>query len=742
MARHPCSHGCGLPAFGSYATCCTHCIGPDGPHAGDCEAKAERGATAVIRVVGATLWQSFVKFGRMDPFAIADYVQAGGEKVRIGCTSAARGAHLEPLWHFTCRQVKYSGAGSGDELRLQVLEGHWGGLASPKNCGEAIVMVEQLLEGAHLSAGLKQGQSQELPLMKKGQQTGVITVQLFLHLTGGRGFQRGLGSVDLSVPAVANAGCLTSVDPSLFQLPAKRFGVSGGTAPFFELRLNDVAEQSQSYWIGKDLSHAMDEVGFYEQRRVLAAAGSQGLEHLFQFMFEYLGVLECNEEGFEQGPPRQLLVLRNLGDGCLKLRLLDIKIGEKTAAAGWQGKTRIAALRQSLVDGFTNSYVEGFRLEGFDGQPPALKSMDPLLDLGGSEDFSEKLRRKAMRLMLQRMPATDFLMHFLDLRQAPAFATSALATELSAIEVAELVLHEVTVKLTALAVACRRAPAPQKWIGSSVALGFDAGRAPSRCTPESQLRSRVLVKIFDWGRSELNALERHTTLSAQEQGDRLEYWRYYAGGIDRLCWEAAREYWHRFTNVRGWHQALLTVFDFDSVGHNDYIGQVQVPMAIMQETTSPLMNRYGKAVHGRDGPATITYSVSWIDFPGGARLKGTWRIHVLRASNLVGLDGLRGQSSDPFVSVTVSSEDGLLRWRQDSAMAPKTLHPVWDETFDVPAAKPSEFPHELLQQAADIVAAEDLFPVSASQEETAGLEALTLWRKCLDQSVGRISVKW
>jgi hypothetical protein len=31
--------------------------------------------------------------------------------------------------------------------------------------------------------------------------------------------------------------------------------------------------------------------------------------------------------------------------------------------AGWQGKSRVAALRQSMVDGITNSSCEGFRLE-------------------------------------------------------------------------------------------------------------------------------------------------------------------------------------------------------------------------------------------------------------------------------------------------------------------------------------------------------------------------------------------
>ena len=68
-------------------------------------------------------------------------------------------------------------------------------------------------------------------------------------------------------------------------------------------------------------------------------------------------------------------VMENLHSGRSKLRLLDIKVGQKTAQAGWQGKSRAAALKQSILDGHTNSAGEGFRLEGFDGQPHTLTSM-------------------------------------------------------------------------------------------------------------------------------------------------------------------------------------------------------------------------------------------------------------------------------------------------------------------------------------------------------------------------------
>eukprot|EP00960_Hanusia_phi_P012211 356171-Hanusia_phi.AAC.5 len=46
-------------------------------------------------------------------------------------------------------------------------------------------------------------------------------------------------------------------------------------------------------------------------------------------------------------------------------------------------------------------------------------------------------------------------------------------------------------------------PVPQKWIGSSVALGFDACQLPRRDNSLAKEIDKVIVNIFDWGRSEL-----------------------------------------------------------------------------------------------------------------------------------------------------------------------------------------------------------------------------------------------
>merc|ERR1719193_2657859 len=130
--------------------------------------------------------------------------------------------------------------------------------------------------------------------------------------------------------------------------------------------------------------------------------------------------------------------------------------------------------------------------------------MDPLLDvakLGLRHRKSQDVRKKARRFMLQRTPPSDILMHLVDSHQEPLdIEDSELSSWRSPTEVAELALHEMACRLAALSVACRRAPAPQKWVGSSVALGFDAGTLPPRHAPEAKVRREVRVSIFDWGR--------------------------------------------------------------------------------------------------------------------------------------------------------------------------------------------------------------------------------------------------
>lgn len=628
--------------------------------------------------------------------------------------------------------MAYSGNGSGDKLRFQVMEENFLGFGKSTFCGDATVPVDMLLSGARtVSVGFMQTQPQPIPLYKRGENTGRIVVQILIHLPE-------------NDEQVAD---LTYVDTEKFVTPVQRLGVSGGTAPFFSLQLTKPeGKRFGDYWIGKDLSRATDEVQFYEKVKSLSKHSSREVQALYNFMFEYDGILKTTEKDVEDPGPLELLVLQNMRHGRKSLRLLDIKVGEKTAAANWKGKSRLAALRQALIDEHTNSQAEGFRLEGFDGQTPVLLSMDPLLDIGGEEGHSKSTQKKARRLMLQRLPAADMLTHFLDLHSYdPQKHPSS--------ELAEVVLDEICKKLVGLTVACCSTQAPQKWIGSSVALGFDDAFAENIAhqdgegfSPEQEadLRKSVLVKIFDWGRSELNTLEEHSTRSAEEQQDRLDFWRLYVGGIQRLAWEAARAYRHRFGNSDSWAKVQLVVYDFDSMTDSDFMGQVFVDLAETPETTAPLLTADGAPVVGKEGEATITYSISWRRFHAASRLQGAWSVRIIRAEKLPVCDTsvwpLSG-SSDPFVKVFAFSTEESYRCVQRSTVKVKNLDPVWEETFDLPIGKPE---HANLEAIVGSPKAED-FPIGLTlpaviytlEVPKAEAEGLKYWTELMHTICGR-----
>jgi len=300
--------------------------------------------------------------------------------------------------------------------------------------------------------------------------------------------------------------------------------------------------------------------------------------------------------------------------------------------------------------------------------------MDPLLDLGMTGNA--KMAKKALRVMLQRMPAAEMLLHWLDLHQEPSdVPNEKLKLQLCTTEVAEIVCHEAVRSLCGLAVACRRSPVPQKWIGSSVGLGFDSGSLPQRKGGEEEVRKSTLVCIFDWGRSELNTMNKHMQLSEKDQLDRGEFWRYYMGGIDCLAWEAARAYQHRF-----------------SCSKNDFIGRLCVPVEETPETCADLNSKDGNHVvgdYGWRGSATLTYSITWRPFPQPSRMKGAWRVHLIRAQHLPRQDKMQLRTtSDPMCEITACAADpkGLLCLRQVSSVKVRHLDPEWGETFDLPVA--------------------------------------------------------
>lgn len=746
----------------------------------------------VFRILKAELLSTQVTLGWMSPYARVVWSCADGRKVEVCRTAKHRMGHKNPVWDHTCPGFRFLGRGSGETVHFQVLQDKVG--RPSIICGEAAVAVDELLAGSQAasSGGPEVGLQKDLPLGRSGED-GYITVQAILISYGfgetARRKNTSLDSLeddDRGPPMVAiKTGCeldmaevsqmvrnaqspsswdvgsaimaasrteVTDVEPSLFEQPVSRLGVSGGTAPFFRLLLcGKQHKHVRDYWIGKDKARAEGEVAFYEEvlrlrDRNASADGSSasGMEDLMEFMFEYAGILTAPEAGVPLGtPPRQLLVLRNAKHGYRSLRMLDVKIGERTGAAGWQGKSRLGALKQNLLDGVTNSAAEGFRLEGFSDLPPALASMDPLLDIGGTSD--KRKHNKALRIMLQRMTGPEMFMHFLDVHEKPADPGDALLhTMRSPMEHAEITLNEMLKKLVHLAMSCRSVPAPQKWIGSSVLLGFEAGSVPERRELEEALRDRAQVTIFDWGRSELTKLEKHMMLPTAEQADRTRYWRFYCRGIDRLAWEAVRAYFHRFSNDEEWRQVIATVYDFDSMSANDFIGRAVLklePSAAGTVLTVPLTDTNGRQVRGPGGPSTLTYCVAERRYPESSRLLRAWRVTILRASCLPVCNMIRGLS-DPFVSLLALSRSAVLRVRQETQVKTGTLDPAWNATLELPIVRKTPEDGrsalaETLGEVRPLLGIDRLLPVmlpAVDVEAAASDEAFKRWVQHLDEA--------
>mmetsp|Transcript_70292 Transcript_70292/g.198349 ORF Transcript_70292/g.198349 Transcript_70292/m.198349 type:complete len:387 (-) Transcript_70292:39-1199(-) len=275
---------------------------------------------------------------------------------------------------------------------------------------------------------------------------------------------------------------------------------------------------------------------------------------------------------------------------------------------------------------------------------------------------------------------------------------------MTAIEVAEITLHEVVKRLTSLACACRSVDVPQKWVGSSLGLSFDCARPrPRGAVGEAAARQAVQVNLFDWGRSDFNTVRQHNELSQEDQHDRAYFWQNYIGGVDRLAWEVVRTYWHRFCNDGAWAPTFeVLVYDFDSITGDDFLGKQDLqlrptggPRTVELATTSGALGCVSRA-------AQLTYSVEHCTLPAGARLKESWRITMHKAVGLPIADEI-ARKSDPYLVVKATSADGRFCFRQRSSVKVGCLDPVWEETFDLAiAAAPSQLP-ELLRGAAGAV---------------------------------------
>eukprot|EP00931_Biecheleriopsis_adriatica_P122424 TRINITY_DN97414_c0_g1_i1.p1 TRINITY_DN97414_c0_g1~~TRINITY_DN97414_c0_g1_i1.p1 ORF type:complete len:587 (-),score=134.20 TRINITY_DN97414_c0_g1_i1:16-1776(-) len=322
------------------------------------------------------------------------------------------------------------------------------------------------------------------------------------------------------------------VPASLFQEPCEALCTSGGTAAFFLVRYRKDADPlgpDAEDLVGKDLAHASDEVDFYSKLRKTsqdkewAVFGNQALA--------CLGItrLQCIIPKLEAAEPRTLLLLENLRGGFQQMRLLDIKLGAETSVAGWKKKSRLNALKNSCVDSRTNSAVEGFRLEGIEAAPKALEErLGAIIEAKMSSPTKRIATPKAIaRFTLQRLRGSELLEAMFDASHLGH------GSELHAQAAIWSSLEQVCSLLGAVV----KIPTPQQWIGSSVALAVEVGK----CSEEP----RTLVKVFDWGRSELTTAAEYAVLEQEVKLTRMRYWRQYVRALGRLCWEFSRLALHR-----------------------------------------------------------------------------------------------------------------------------------------------------------------------------------------------------
>jgi C2 domain len=652
------------------------------------------------------------------------------------------------------------------------------------------------------------------------------------------------------------------IDPTWFESPVQQLtNISGGTAPFYRillteigriqtsmktpLRMLDEQEQdkqhpkelnSKTYYIGKDLSHAVDEFEFYEQLLYIKLhqleINNNGIGILLPFVFDYLGVVKVlttagtcstssisppttdvststeqltavtdtlssvnfnnetddsinrsnsntNDDKDTSSTIKELLVLQNLRNDYTSFRMIDIKIGQQTSQGGWQGKSHLASMKQSVIDNLSNSMNDGYRLEGFDNYPPVIESMNPLLDVlrisstststmnnetssssikasnvvGGSSfsssqqplsssvfssssssnvtvwghKVSDKELKKARRIMLQTFTGSEIIRLLIDvhhdqvqqIQQPTTNSDNEKEQQLyTSVEIAEIILHELVVRLVRLAILCHRIKIPQKWIGSSVALGYDAGLYPltnDRRVGEQAIRSKVITNIFDWGRSELLTEDQYNQMTAADQTDRQKFWNNYRNAIDQLSYNAVREYYNHFTtnNQQQWKEISIQVMDYDSLGPDDYLGTVTIPFPDVNSTngvnTNEAADLHSFQLHnGRQGilkkNCGILYcSIKWIVLSNDSRLVGMWQIHISHATNLPVRDITN--TSDPYCIITAYSHvdnesersnnkrnqnTSVRTFQQSTCIIPRTINPVWNEFFDIPVVDQSK----------------------------------------------------
>lgn len=432
------------------------------------------------------------------------------------------------------------------------------------------------------------------------------------------------------------------------------------------------------HWVGKDLARAADELEFYQKAFEADAArptlrGRKGWQ-LLRWLFDYGGIAEFNCEVGTSAGRRRLLVLRNLFSGFGKMRLLDIKLGAVTAVANWRGKTRIGAAVQIPIDKTTNSYVEGYRTEGFSAMP------QPLEQLLTQGQASMSPTKKLFRLRLQRLTTQQFLQWWTELPVSMAVPGGDM--RLSSAEVGAVALRSAAVQLCSIAADALALPVPQQWIGSSVGIGFDMklgmgeGR-PLRGAAAPRVAARVC--LFDWGRAMLLSPDDWDALPAGKKAERIFYWEQWLGASTRLAFEAVRAYRRRYCPARGWATVCFRLWDHNVGRDDDPIGETEpIPMQATNGEKGLAIVDYGSRAPIA-GAVLVVRVEAREDFPEGSELRARHVVRVLRANRLPKKDVF--QHCDPCVTVCVRDAEGSEVTAQTSVMS-NTADADWSSAFE------------------------------------------------------------
>ncbi|CAD7936858.1 unnamed protein product [Amoebophrya sp. A25] len=232
-----------------------------------------------------------------------------------------------------------------------------------------------------------------------------------------------------------------------FETPLQPIRVSGGTAGLYNMQTSTgFMEKGEAvkrltsdfvlkpntcdrYWIGKDVTHAPDELTFYNTLRNFLT--KWGLEDPSLAVFVASAFLSSpgmlrlevapapgagsKKAAKESGPHvLPILLMQNMFHGFARLRFIDLKLGRQTAVGRWKGKSKFAAWRNQMVDTYTNSCVEGYRLEGMEA-PPTME-IERLLRLHKSFLSSTFLSKKKLaRMMYQSLDTPGILPLLLDM---------------------------------------------------------------------------------------------------------------------------------------------------------------------------------------------------------------------------------------------------------------------------------------------------------------------------------------